>query len=179
MHTSVFKSVLALTALLFVLSSCDTTDPFSIPPPDFSTVPEAFDITGIQPIEIENGIEAYILEEGTGQTTLTVRDQVSLFMTLRTTDGEIIYSTFNDGRTDPVTITVGNVQMNPNVFNYSVSLSYTSGLRKGLVGMQEGESRTLIVSPDQGFGNLSEGALNYQYRNSTLQYDIKVQRIAN
>jgi FKBP-type peptidyl-prolyl cis-trans isomerase len=45
--------------------------------------------------------------------------------------------------------------------------------------MREGEVRTLIVEPEQGFGNIASGALNAQYRESTLQYDIELTAVAN
>ena len=179
MQPTVLKSFTLLLGLLFVLSSCDTTDPFSFPPPDFETVPLPFVFNDAESFVVEEGIEAYILEEGTGQFTVTARDQVTLFITLRTMEGDIIYSTFNDARTTPVTVTVGNIVPDPRVFQYSLALSYTEGLRKGLIGMRNGEERTLIVSPEKGFENLPSSSVNAKYRESTLQYDIEVTQISN
>ncbi|MCC5913720.1 MAG: FKBP-type peptidyl-prolyl cis-trans isomerase [Balneolaceae bacterium] len=179
MHLSVFKFLLPSILLAFLIISCDTTDPFEIPEPDFSTVPAAWDFNGVEPVEIESGLTAYILEEGEGSNSVTVRDQISAFITLRTTDGEIIYSTYNDGITDPAIFSVGNIQLDQNVFQYSLNLAYTNGLRKGLIGMREGEQRTLIVSPELGFQALRSEALHGQYREDTLQYDIEVVEIRN
>lgn len=179
MNLSVFKILLPSFLLAFVIISCDTTDPFEIPEPDFSTVPAAWDFNGFEAIEIEEGLTAYILQEGEGSNTVTVRDQISAFITLRTTDGDIIYSTFNDGINDPAIFSVGNIQLDRNIFQYSLNLAYTNGFRKGLIGMQEGEQRTLIVSPELGFQALSSSALQGQYRESTLQYDIEVVEIRN
>lgn len=179
MRTSLFKAFSVLIVTSFALSACDTTDPFRIPPPDFSTVPDAFDISGIEPIEIEEGVDAYILEEGEGDFEVTIRDNISVFITLRTTDGEIIFSSFNDERTSPTNIGVGNIQLNPNVFQYSVFLAYTPGLRAGILGMKEGEVRTLIVSPEKGFGGLPENATNSRFRDATLQYDLELVFISN
>jgi FKBP-type peptidyl-prolyl cis-trans isomerase len=179
MQPSVYKLLSFLFLASIIISSCDTTDPFRIPPPDFSTVPPAFSIEGEEPVVVEPGVTAYVLEEGTGSSTVTVRDQISMVITLRTLEDEIIFSTFSSGRTDPVTVSVGGIQLTPQVFTYSVALAYTPGLRKGLVGMKEGEVRTLIVEPSQGFGDMPSGAVNSQYRESTLQYDIEITRIAN
>lgn len=178
MKYSVLKVLLPLTLIFFAGISCDTTDPFSLPDPDFSTVPEPFDYSSAEAEEIEEGITVYVLEEGSGQFSVDARDQISVHVTLRTMDGEIIYSTYNDGRTDPVAVTVGNIALNPNVFQYSISLAYTEGFKKGLLGMKQGEKRTVIVSPEKGFGDLPEGAVNSQHRDQTLQYDIRVSQIA-
>lgn len=170
--TSLKKSFLIFAVSLFTVISCDTSDPFNFPPPDFSTVPEAYDIDGLNPIEIEEGITAYVHEEGDGFGTVTIRDDLLLFITLRTMDGDIIYSTYNDSRVEPTTVRVSNIQLNPSVFSYSIQLSYTFGLRQGLLGMQEGERRTLIVQPEQGYGDLPDGAANSAYNESVLQYDL-------
>lgn len=178
MQSTVFKSVSFLILSLFVISSCDTTDPFTIPPPDFSTVPDAFDYSSLEPVEVEEGILAYIHEEGTGNASVTLRDEVSVEMSLRTLDGEIIYSSFYNGFVDPITLTVGAISLNPQIFSYSVGLSYTEGLKRGLIGMKEGEVRTLIVSPEKGYADMPSSAVNGQYQETTLQYDIKLVRIS-
>ncbi|TVR28740.1 MAG: hypothetical protein EA390_11250 [Balneolaceae bacterium] len=179
MQPTVLKLFTLLLGFLFIFTSCDTTDPFSFPPPDFSTVPDPFDFSDAESFEVEDGVTAYILQEGTGDFSVTVRDQITMFITLRTMEGDIIFSSFNDGRTSPVTVTVGNIVPDPRVFQYSPALSYTDGLRKGLVGMKIGEVRTLIVSPEKGFKDLPSSSVNAQYRESTLQYDIQVSEISN
>lgn len=166
-----------VSILLFSLVSCDTEDPFSIPPPDFSTVPEAFDTTGVESVELREGVKAYILEEGYGPFQATTRDRVSVFMTLRTADGEIIYSTFANENTDPIPVTMRDAGITQNLFSYSILLSYTPGLKIGLLGIKEGEQRTLVVPPEQGYGNVSSNNVNAQYREDTLIYDIRVSSI--
>jgi len=172
--TSLKISFLIFAVSLFTITSCDTNDPFSFPEPDFSTVPDAYDIDGLEPIEVEEGITAYIHEEGDGFGTVTVRDDLLLFITVRTLEGDIIYSTYNDDRVEPTTVRVSNIQLNPSVFSYNIQLSYTAGLRQGLLRMKEGERRTLIVQPEQGYGDLPEGSANSEYTESVLQYDLIV-----
>ncbi len=174
MQYTPIKTTLLLAISLFAIISCDTSDPYSFPEPDFSTVPDAYDISGIEPVEVEEGITAYIHEEGEGYATVTIRDDLFLFITLRTLEGDIIYSTYNDASTEPTTVRVSNIQLTSGVFNYSIQLAYTYGLRQGLIGMKEGEKRTIIVEPEQGFANLPDGTANSAYRESTLQYDIIV-----
>ncbi len=171
-------SVLSLLLLLFtVLISCDTEDPFSIPPPDFSTVPEPYDTSNVESVDLREGVKAYLHEEGYGQFEVSPRDQVALFMTLRTDEGEIIYSTFSSERTNPVTVTMSVAGETQQVLDYSIIMTYTPGLKIGLLGMKVGERRTLVVPPEEGFQDLPEGHTNYQYRDNTLIYDIRISGI--
>ncbi len=178
-------SFLSLVSVLLFITSCDTTDPFQIPPPDFSTVPPAWDYTVVEGFDIEPGLTAYILEESQNQFRVTQRDLVSVRFTLRAIgedhgpDGEIIFSTFNNDNTSPISISVNSINLSTQIFRYSVALAYTDGFRKGIIGMREGEERTLIVQPEQGYADLPEGSVNSQYRESTLQYDIELRRLTN
>lgn len=171
-------SVLSLLLILFaILISCDTEDPFSIPPPDFSTVPEPYDTTNVESVDLRDGVKAYLHEEGYGPFEVSPRDQVSLFMSLRTDEGEIIYSTFSSERTNPVTVSMSVVGENQQVLDYSIIMTYAPGLKIGLLGMKAGERRTLIVPPEQGFQDLPEGHANYKYKDNTLIYDIRISGI--
>ncbi|WP_158278688.1 FKBP-type peptidyl-prolyl cis-trans isomerase [Rhodohalobacter mucosus] len=166
--------------VIFILSSCDTTDPFSFEPPDFSTVPPAFDYTEVDPVTVEPGIDVHVLEEGTGTFSVTQRDQISFLVTLRSLDGDIIYSSFSNGNALPITNQrVDQIRLSNGIINpRSPILLYTSGLRKGLTGMKVGEIRTIIVSPEQGYADVTAG-LTAEYSESTLQYDIELTNIVN
>jgi hypothetical protein len=169
--------ILLFSLILMLLSACDTEDPFSIPPPDFSTVPEAYDTSGIEPEVIDEGVTIYVHEEGAQNFFVTPRDEVRAYITMRTQDGDIIYSSFANGGTLPVSIAMvsaGNLQ---SVFQYSVLLAYTPGLKIGLLGMADGEQRTIVVEPEQGFGDVSDSNANTAYREDTLVYDILVSEI--
>jgi len=159
------------------VSGCETEDPFSIPPPDFSTVPDAYNISNIEPQVIDEGVTIYVHDEGAQNFFVTARDEVVAYITLRTEGGEIIYSSFANGGTSPVPIgmiNAGNVQ---SVFQYSVLLAYSPGLKTGLLGMADGEQRTIIVEPEQGFGDVSDTNANTAFREDTLIYDILVSEI--
>lgn len=174
MKFTLLKVVIGFALIFLISVSCDTNDPFNIPPPDFSSVPDAYDYEGLEPIQVEEGITAYIHEEGEGIGNVTIRDDLLLFITLRTLEGDIIYSTYNDSRIEPTTVRVSDIRLSPSVFRYNIQLAYTYGLRQGLLGMREGEKRTLIVQPEQGFSDLPDGTANEDYKESVLQYDLIV-----
>ncbi|MEX0647756.1 MAG: FKBP-type peptidyl-prolyl cis-trans isomerase [Balneolaceae bacterium] len=172
-----FIPVLLLSA--FTLAACDTEDPYSIPPPDFSTVPTAFDYSEADPIEIEEGVEAYILDEGEGYATVNRRDQIAIHITVRTLDDEIIYSSSANSNPEPDQMAVSNIQRVNAVQIYERRVpAYTPGLKAGLLGMKEGERRTIIVSPEKGYEGVSESSYTYQFRDDTLQYDIVLSSIS-
>lgn len=169
--------IFLIPLFLFFTSACETEDPFSIPPPDFSTVPEAYDYSNIEPQVIDDGVTVYVHEEGGQNFFVTPRDEVVSYVTLRTMDGEIIYSSFANGGTSPVPVGMVNAGVVQNVFQYSVLLAYTPGFKKGLLGMADGEQRTIIVEPDEGFGNVSDNNANTAFREDTLVYDVLVSEI--
>jgi len=170
-------TILLFSLILITVSACETEDPFSIPPPDFSTVPEAYDISNIEPEVIEEGVTIYVHEEGAQNFFVTARDEVRAFITLRTQDGEIIYSSFANGGTLPVPVSMVNAGTVQSVFQYSVLLAYSPGFKTGLLGMANGEQRTIVVEPEQGFGDVSDTNANTAFREDTLVYDVLVSEI--
>lgn len=180
MKLSVLKISILLLVSQFIFFACDTEDPFAFPEPDFSTVPEPFTYSEVESVEIEEGVEAFILDEGEGDASVVSRDRITAFITLRTLDDEeIIYSSSANNNQNPVSLTIGDIQLVRQLIQYPnvIELSYTTGLKAGLIGMKEGERRTLIVSPEKGFAEVSESSTNYAHRNDTLQYDIVLSRI--
>jgi FKBP-type peptidyl-prolyl cis-trans isomerase len=69
---------------------------------------------------------------------------------------------------------VGETQF---VQNYTPAMTYTPGFKIGLLGMKEGERRTIVVPPEQAYQDLSENHPNYKYRNNTLIYDLRISAI--
>lgn len=177
MKKEFFKTISIILSLFIVAVSCSTNDPFQIPPPNFDSVPPPTSIAGISPIQIEEGVTAYIHDEGSGQFFVTVRDEVRAFITLRTEDGEIIYSSFQNNREDASNISMRFAGEFQNDFTYSVAQTFTPGLKSGLIGMQQGEFRTLVVSPEKGYRNIPSGTLMSQFRDDTLVYEIRISRI--
>lgn len=177
MHKEFYRILFILISLFIVITSCNTSDPFEIPPPNFDSVPPATSIDGIAPVQIDEGVTAYIHEEGTEDFFVTVIDEVQAYITLRTDEGEIIFSSFQNDRVDPSIISLRFAGDYQNDFTYSVAQTFTPGLKRGLTGMQLGEFRTLVVSPEKGYKDIPSGFLMSQYRDNTLIYEIRISRI--
>ena len=171
-----FLSVFSVLLSLILITGCTTDSGFSLQEPTFDSVPEPFDISGAEEKPIQDGVVKYIVEEGYGEDSVVIRDDIFLFITLRNIDGDIIYSSYQNERTSPIFITVMDVT--PRIAqNYDAPRSFTNGLRKGLIGMKEGEKRVLIVPPEEGFANIQSGGLTEAFRNDTLRYDLELNAI--
>lgn len=180
-------SNLAFLALIFALFiSCDTDDPYSFPPPDFSTVPEPYDISNIDPVDISEGVTAYTHDDGRGEFQVTLRDRVYVFLTLRSPSEEIIYSTYSSDQTSSVAVDMGvadgkdfsvyqTISRAP--YGNTIAVAYTPGFREALLGMKEGEKTTLVISPEKAYKDIPQNSVNSQYTDSTLTYDIQISNI--
>ena len=63
-------------------------------------------------------------------------DQITLHFTLRLSEGRLVTTTRSS---KPMTVTLGETALVP-------------GLEEGILGMEEGESRTIVVPPEKGYG---------------------------
>lgn len=187
MQQSRFLIFSLLLLLFLMLISCDTEDPFRVEPPDLSTVPQPYDTSTVESVQLSEGVKAYIHDEGHGPFEVTLRDQISVFLTLRTESGEIIYSTFSSERVDPLSITMSTVDgentgihqtVNQTPHNYTILVAYTPGFAEGLLGMRTGEKRTLVVSPEKGYENIPKNVVNQEHAESTLIYDVRISNIS-
>ena len=158
MRNTISLYLITLITFFSLFIGCRSNTGEEFREPDFSTVPPPYDTTGVEAVNIGDGIMTYTIEEGTGSFTVVNRDQVSIFFTLRRTNGDIVNSTYADGRTLPQIIVVGSLSI--------------EGLRRGLIGMKTREKRTLVVPPAFGYANVSETNPNYFLRNDTLIYDV-------
>lgn len=184
MQQSRFFSFLLLFLFFLMFVSCDTEDPFRFEPPDFSTVPEPYDTSGVESVNISDGVKVYTHEEGYGSFQITLRDQVDVFLTLRTESDEVIYSTFSSDRVNPVPVTMRdadgkniNIHQEINRVQYTMWLAYTPGFKEALLGMRDGEKATLVIEPEKAYKNIPQNSVNSQYTESTLIYDIQISRI--
>lgn len=166
-----------------ILTSCDTSDPFRVEPPDFSTVPDPYDTSNVDAVTIEEGVKAYFHEDGYGEFQVTLRDQVGVYLTLRTQTGEILYSTFSNDRKSPVVVNMSIADgLNPNIHQSifdknTILLTYTPGFKKALLNRKPGERFTLVVSPEEGFQTIPRNAVNNLYRDETLIYNIRISSV--
>jgi len=176
MKKTSFVTLFLLGSLLILISGCTTDSGFSLQEPTFDSVPAPFDISEAEEEPVQDGITKYIVEEGRGVDRVVIRDNISLFVTLRNMDGTIIYSSYQNDRVTPNQVSVQNINLRF-AQNFNIERSFSEGLRKGLIGMKEGEKRVLIVPPSQGFQNMQSGSLNAQFREDTLRYDIELDAI--
>lgn len=175
------KKLSSLFLFTFILISCDSSDPWEFIPPDFDSVPPRYDVSGIEPTEIDEDITAYILDrDEEAPFYVTRRDIAIVKITLRTSTGDIIFSTFANDMDQEVGLdvsAVGSVMPFQGRQTYHQDMVNSPGLQAGLLDMMEGERRTLIVEPEQGFKNAQTTLPNEEYRESTLIYDIHVIQI--
>lgn len=159
--------LLIVLSSVFLYTGCDDPSNPIFRETDFSTVPDPLDTSQAEFIELENGLSYYIVETGDEDNHWEVqgRDGIRIFLTLRLEDGTILQSTYANGRTSPEDVSVSGLS--------------TEGLREGVLGMKEGESRVIIVPPSLGYGNASQGSQFYQLREETLTYEVELIAILN
>lgn len=162
---SVFQFVLVFCTFL-VLSNCSDDPPtgptFDPPPPyDLSTADSSY--------TTDDGLQVYIIEEGYSPFMVTPRDQINVRYTGRTMDGRVFDSTYQGVLTSGV---LRNLRSVPPASGGGSVL--VDGFRRGVIGMREGEKRTLIFPPSLGYGDATRGTSGYSLRNDTLRFDVEI-----
>jgi len=167
MNSSVRHFLFIVVTSVFLYTGCDDPTNPIFRETDFSTVPDPIDTSQYERIELENGLSYYVVETGDTDSQWAVqgRDGVRIFLTLRLEDGTILQSTYANGRTTPEDVSVSGLP--------------TEGLREGIIGMKEGETRVIIVPPNLGYGNAGQGSQFYQFREETLTYEVEMISILN
>jgi FKBP-type peptidyl-prolyl cis-trans isomerase len=158
----VFLAFFVIVLLIFV--SCDNN---RVTGPDYSTVPESRDTTGVERFEAENGLVIYFHQYGDG-AVISENDAIRVHYTGRRVNGDIFDSSYRDGLTTPATLQLNNV---------------VRGFMQGLAGVhidgerryqaREGAIRTLVIPPALGYGGT-----NHQLRQDTLIFEIEVFNLA-
>lgn len=166
--------LIILVFSLFLVQSCGE-DPSG---PDFSMAPPPFDTTNaISKTTSDDGLVIYKIEEGFGAFEVVSRDQVIVSFTGRTTDGEIFDSSFRNGTSTtsrfnnltPVPISSGLGQISPLI----------DGFRRGLLGMKQGEKRTIVIPPELGYGDSQSGTNSFNLKDETLIFDVELVQIVS
>ncbi|WP_185957293.1 FKBP-type peptidyl-prolyl cis-trans isomerase [Gracilimonas mengyeensis] len=166
------KFISKSTFLVFLLisaisvSSCDDDNPYEI---DLSAVPKPFDISNaISSDTTDDGLIIHIIEEGSGQYEVDIRDEIDLYYTGRYLETmEVIVlsrspqTSYINGNTTPSNI--------PSIPNSRFAIF--DGLVEGIVGMKEGEKRVLIIPPELGLGVDEDG------NGDTARYDLELDEI--
>lgn len=170
--SSFFHLVLFFSAV-FLFQACGD-DPLSNNRElDFSTVPDPYDLSQADTSYTkEGGVEIYVIEEGEGPFEVIERDQISLYYTGRTTEGEIFESTYANGNEQPALIQ--NLTPVSKQGPQQTIPPQVEGFRRGLLGMQEGEKRVVIVPPELGYSDSNPGTNNMDLRDKELRYDVEL-----
>lgn len=159
---------------LIVLQSCGE-DPSG---PDFTAVPPPYDTTNaINTITSDDGLIIYQIQEGYSAFEVVSRDQVRIRFTGRTEDGRIFDSSFANGFSTPRTFS--NLTPVPISGGFGPISPLIDGFRRGILGMKEGEKRTVVIPPELGYGESQEGTNGFDLREETLIFDIELVEIIN
>lgn len=170
-----FFSFSALIILFLIFQSCGDNSPTGI---DYSEAPAPFDTTNaVSSNHFDNGLKIYIIEEGDGNFEVTKNDQIQVRFTGRTTDGEIFDSSYRNGSNQPVTF--NNLTAGSTSGGRGSSSPLIDGFRIGLMGMIEGERRTIVVPPELGYSDSQEGTSGFDLRAETLIFDVELVEIIN
>ena len=155
------RNSLLLFVLLFSIS-CGNNNPLDFGPV-YTNAPDPFSVDGITPDTTESGLIIYTLEEGSGQLSVELRDDILLFFTGRTTDLEIFDSSYRNLETDPSRLTISNL---------------IDGFTEGVLGMKEGGKRVLVIPPELAYLNYTGNSRTLiDLRNDTLVFDIELDTI--
>lgn len=175
------KSPLLLLALLLsatlAFQACDDNNNRRPTGPDFSTVPEPYELSNADTTYTkEGGVEIYVIEKGDcpggneEYCTVTPRDQIGIKYTGRIFDDteEIFESTYADSNTSSAFIS----NLTPN--STAQQSTQIEGFRRGLLGMKENEKRVIIVPPSLGYDDNRPGTNGIDLRDKTLRYDVEL-----
>lgn len=164
-----FSQLIILLSVVFLVQACGDDPTRTSRELDFSTVPEPFDTSQADTSYTkEGGVEIHVIEKGKGSFEVVPRDQIRLFITGRTSEGEIFRSTYANGNTR----SAGISNLKPVVFREQNP--QIEGLRRGLLGMKEGEKRVIIVPSSLGYNNSNPGVNGFDLRDESLRYDIEL-----
>lgn len=170
-----FQLTIILSAVL-LFQSCDDDPTRPSRELDFSTVPDPYDLSEADTSYTkEGGVEIYIIEEGDGPFEVVSRDQISLYLTGRTSDGEIFKSTYANGNEQPAIIS--NLTTASKEGPQGSIPPQIEGFRRGLLGMHEGEKRVIIVPPELGYDDSNPGENGMDLRGEELRYDVELESI--
>lgn len=171
---STFLSLLPVLSLIMLIQACGDGPSYYRQPE--LTPPDPFDTTqAISDSTTEDGLTIYFIEEGDGQPDKKVeaRDEVYIRYTGRTEDGEAFDSSYRDSSQNPTLFR--NLTPVPKTSPNGQQISpLVEGFRQGLIGMIEGEKRTLIIPPELGYGDPNQNYSGGDLEDETLRFDVEL-----
>lgn len=140
------------------------------------TPPEPYDTTqALSDSTTEEGLVIYFIEEGHGRSDKKVeaRDQIYVRYTGWTEDGEAFDSSYRDSSQAPSSFQ--NLTPVPKTSSNGQNISpLIEGFRLGMLGMTEGEKRTLIIPPELGYGDPNQNSRGGDLEDKTLRFDVEL-----
>lgn len=171
---STLSYLLPVLSIIFLIQACG--DGPSYYRQAELTPPEPFDTTqAISDSTTEDGLKIYFIEEGDGRPDKKVeaRDEVYVRYTGRTEDGEAFDSSYRDSSQNPIAFR--NLTPVPKTSSNGQSISpLVEGFRQGLIGMIEGEKRTLVIPPELGYGDPDQNYSGGDLEDETLHFDVEL-----
>lgn len=184
---SFFLQLTVILAVLLFIQSCGDGPTRTSREPDFSTVPDPYNLSeadtsftkegGVKIYVIEKGVCPGVDEENEHFCEVVSRDEITLYLTGRTSEGEIFRSTYANGNTQPALIR--NLTPVPKQGPQGSISPQIEGVRRGLLGMREGEKRVIIVPPELGYDDTQPPprGVNIDLRGKELRYDVELENI--
>lgn len=163
--------VIIILFAAILMQSCSDDNIFNL---NFDDAPAPFDTSqAVRNSTIAGNIKIFILEEGEGPFDVVSKDAILVEFTGRTESGQIFDSSFNN-RSPSTSRVLANLTPNAIPGRNGPISPLVEGFRKGLLGMKEGEIRTIIVPPDMGYDDSRPGTNGFDLRDETLTYDVEL-----
>lgn len=147
---------------------------------DFSQAPPPYDHSqAVRDTVLASGLHIYVIEKGSGPFEVTPNDQIQVRYTGRTESGEIFNTSYRENSPTGNTAIFRNLTPNQR----AGAAPLIEGLRKGLIGMKEGEKRSIVVPPELGYQtsnrqcNASPCTFRIDPRDKTLIFDVELVNI--
>lgn len=122
---------------------------------------------------LSGGIKIYVIKEGTGPYKVTPNDQIQVKYTGRTANGKVFTTTYTKNSITSNSTNITDLYPYPE----RNSSPLVEGLRRGLLGMQEGEKRIIRVPPSMGYTSSGTSIHGVNVYNKTLVYDVQLVKI--
>jgi len=166
--------------IAFSLMNCGGDSPTRV---EF-TPPEPYNIANADTsFTTSQGLEVYIIEQGSGTIEATFRDRIRASYTGRTLSGRVFDSTYRNDTNRPRVLR--NLTPSPIRQSNGQALSpLIDGFRIGITGddsdipaMKEGERRTVIMPPSLGYGDTDRNSRGNDLSEDSLRFDIDLVQI--
>ncbi|RNC85754.1 MAG: hypothetical protein ED557_02980 [Balneola sp.] len=135
-----FQSLFVVAGLSLILIACGgNNNSFEN---DYSDAPALADTSNaLSKVITDSGVIYYVISTGDSTSfEVTIRDNIFIYYTTRTLDGEIIASSYVNGSTSAVSIL--------NIGSQTRISFVGEGLAPGVLGMFEGERRVIFIPED-------------------------------